>query len=336
MKTPCFILNPKIVENNYQILEKTCKKYLKSFRIAYSVKTNSLKRVIQTLEKQGCGMEVASINELKLAKNNKFIVFNSPAKTIAELKIAITKKALINIDSKSEIDKIYSLIKGKRLEIGIRVCLKESKFGISIQNLKEIIDYALSKNLYPICVHSHSGTQLSLSNYQTSLSQLSKTLSNIKYKFKYIDLGGSIPEKQQLKNLNTNLEEYIKKIAEYFNKSNSTIILEPGRFLTADSTILLTSVITIKTTDNTNYAILDAGINLLPKITLANYKFIVPKGNKDYTLAGPLLFNNDILAKIKSDLKEGDIIRVENVGAYCLNLSWPISYDKPRVYIKQF
>ena len=34
-------------------------------------------------------------------------------------------------------------------------------------------------------------------------------------------------------------------------------------------------------------------------------------------------------------LEEGDLIKVENIGAYCYNLAWEITYKKPKIYIKR-
>lgn len=81
-------------------------------------------------------------------------------------------------------------------------------------------------------------------------------------------------------------------------------------------------------------------INLLPRITLSQYKFskLNPDNNsnkKEFWLAGPLLFSNDILGKFQGNLQEGDIIKVENVGAYCYNLAWEISYSKPKVILRE-
>ena len=58
------------------------------------------------------------------------------------------------------------------------------------------------------------------------------------------------------------------------------------------------------------------------------------KKKEEYTLAGPLLFNNDLLGRYFGNLKEGDLIKIENVGAYCYNLAWEISYSKPKVLIE--
>lgn len=343
--TPYFIFKPKILTQNYLEFEEFCKKHLKNFKICYSVKTNSFPGVIKTLNKLGAGFEIASLNEIKLIPKAKaFVVFNSPCKTQEELKIAVKNKFLINVDSKSEIDKIYEITKGRVFEIILRVSLKESKFGFDEKQLMNIINYCLSKNLNITGIHLHTGTQMSLIEHKNNLDKLSVIVYFLEkkgIKLKYIDIGGGFPDKIQLKNLNLNLENYFN-IIKNLNKFNATIILEPGRNLVCDAFELITKVIVIKENFNKKYAILDAGINLLPKITLSVYRFsklnpeeIQNKTKKEYFLAGPLLFSNDLFGKFYGNLKEGDLIKVENTGAYCYNLAWELSYKKPKIFIEK-
>jgi len=375
LKTPIFVFQPEKLKENYADFNSLCKKYFSKFKIAYSVKTNSNKEVIEILSKLNSGFEIASLSELKSVPKHSFIVFNSPAKTQDELKLAIKNKLLINIDSKSEIDKIARITKGKKIEAGLRISIEESKFGVEDSEIEQIINYAKSKGIEIICIHIHQGTQLTLKEYEASIIIFENILERIskKINLKYIDIGGGIPDKQQLKNLNLSLNNYLEVIAKHLEKFKATIILEPGRSLVSDAFFLLTKVIAVKENFNKTYAILDAGINLLPKITLAGYKFskydnteqgkenkqnkdiknrlvinnksLVGGGagcswannqeeNKDCLLAGPLLFSNDILGKFQGNLQEGDILKVENVGAYCYNLAWEISYKKPKIICK--
>jgi diaminopimelate decarboxylase len=336
MKTPIFMFNKEVLKKNYKEFENLCKKYLNNFKIVYSVKTNPYEKIINTLNKLKCGFEVASLDEIMRIGKNKFVVFNSPAKIEKELKIAIKNKFLINIDSKSEIDKISKILNGKSYDIGIRIALEESKFGIEKEKIKEIIKYAESKKLNIVCMHCHLGTQLSIKKYEEGIKQFAEIIEILKINLSYIDIGGGFPDKFQLKNMNLKLEDYFNLIKKHLLKFNTTIILEPGRFLVNDSMYLLTKVIVIKENYNKKYAILDAGINLLPKITLSKYQFSkLDKEKQDkndkYILSGPLLFSNDTLGLFQGYLQEGDILKVENIGAYCYSLTWEISYKKPKI-----
>ena len=80
--------------------------------------------------------------------------------------------------------------------------------------------------------------------------------------------------------MNIKLENYFEKIKINFKEFKGIYIFEPGRNLVSDAYTLITKVISIKEKDNKNFAILDAGINILSKITLANYKFNHKKINE--------------------------------------------------------
>jgi len=363
IQTPYFIFKPGVLKDNFEEFDDMCRLYLENYIVAYSVKTNSYLSVIKNLSKMGCDFEVASLKEMGLVPR-KAAVFNGPCKTDKELRRAVKQMSLINVDSRSEMDKITEIVKGRRFNISLRISFENSKFGFDEDHLEDAIKYARLRNLDVISLHFHPGTQKTLHDFEENL----KNIERVVYKtmalgvdLVYINIGSGFPDKFQLKNLSVELKDYFEKINEYLEKFNATIILEPGRYLVADAFDLITKVEVVKENFDKTYAILDAGINVLPKITLSPYNFskveIVndskrgKKGdrvgvrsfsvlglrgserNKEYILAGPLLFNNDILGRVYGYLKEGDLIRVENVGAYCYNLAWEISYDKPKVVV---
>jgi diaminopimelate decarboxylase len=345
IQTPYFIFKPESLKENFEDFDDMCQLYLEKYIVAYSVKTNSYLEVIRTLSRLGCDFEVASFKEM-LITPKKAAVFNGPCKTDKELRKAVKQMSLINVDSKSEMNKITEIVKGKRFNIGLRISFENSKFGFDEDHLEDAIKYARLRNLDVISLHFHPGTQKTLHDFEENLKNIERVVYKtmaLGLELAYINVGGGFPDKFQMKNLSVELKDYFDKIEEYLEKFNTTIVLEPGRYLVADAFELITKVEVIKENFDKTYAILDAGINLLPKITLSPYNFTKlnknydegnESRNKEFILAGPLLFNNDILGRVYGNLKEGDLIRVENVGAYCSNLAWEISYDKPKIYIE--
>lgn len=353
MKTPYLKFHPKKLIENYQKFEQTCEKQFKNnFEICFSTKTNTNPETIKTLYRERCGFEIASLREIKLTPKNTFRVMNGPAKTIEEIKTAIKEDILIFIDSFSELEKIIQLKnKNKKIKyhfFGIRLDTTDSKFGFSKIQLKEALKKAEKNEINIQAIQLHQGTLNKFSEFKKILKEQKKIINPYLKKIKYLDFGGGFPDNFQLKNLSTNLEKYIKEIKETFKEFKGIFIFEPGRILVSDAYTLITQVKTIKEKNKTNYAVLDTGINILSKITLANFKFnkLNPKNTliesktikseinnnpaKTYTLAGPLLFKNDIIGKWHGKLNEGDYFEIENVGAYCENLSWEIIYARPR------
>ena len=362
MKTPYLRFNEEKLIENYKNFNKECKEIFKdNFKICFSTKTNSNPLTIKTLSSLNSGFEVASLKEINLIPKNTFVTMNGPAKTPEELTRTVEQNILLQVDSFSELEKIKEIInnsplggredsarrgmveynsrlKTKPKEVMIRLGKDNSKFGFSKNQVPEVIEKIENLKINFAGFQLHQGTLNKFKDFQNTLKEQKKIIKPYLNKIKYLNFGGGFPDNFQLKNRSIKLGDYLKEIKNIFKEFKGTFIFEPGRNLASDAYTLITKVITIKEKDKINYAILDAGINILSKLTLSSFKFNKisskinnPEKSKTYTLAGPLLFNNDILGKWHGKLKEGDLFEVENLGAYCENLAWEIIYDKPKI-----
>lgn len=130
----------------------------------------------------------------------------------------------------------------------------------------------------------------------------------------------------------------------------SELVLEMGRWLVGPAGWLLTSVIGEKRSRGTEFRICDAGFNnqlaacgMMGTVIRRNWRFANisrPEAAPGvYTLVGPLCTTIDILAtKIElPELGEGDVVAVENSGAYGLTASPTrfISHPEPREVIAE-
>ena len=102
-------------------------------------------------------------------------------------------------------------------------------------------------------------------------------------------------------------------------------MIEPGRFLTANSAILVTKVIYVKNTDKNNFLIVDAAMNDFIRPTLyGSYHQIITinedkKGNlSKYDIVGPVCETGDYFAKKIpiGNVEEEDLLAIKSVGAY--------------------
>ncbi|MFH1752206.1 MAG: hypothetical protein ABH821_04695 [archaeon] len=345
-ETPVMLLDKAKIKENYEYFKKELSKVFPKNKVLYSVKTNSLDGAVKSLSGKD-GFEVASKKELKLVgkTKNEMIVFNGPGKTMEELMLGVKGGAIIIVDNESELEKILSL-KVKPKEIGLRLNIVEkNKFGLSTEQAIKALQKAMESKVKVSLIHAHLGTQKSLKEFEDYLKNVKEKLGKLKkfnYGFKLVDLGGGFPGRIELKERNIKLSDYFNLMKKVLGQelNEKTIVLETGRFIVSDAMQLLTKVVCLKELNDKNYAVLDAGINYLPKITLNQYKFKVVKERigkkKVYRLAGPLLFGNDELSSINALLREGDLIQVENCGAYCTEMFWNLSYGKIKVQEKSF
>ena len=331
------------------------KRSFKSFSpmICFSIKSNSNVNLLKEIGKLGLGADVVSKGELMLAIKAgikpKKIVFSGVGKTSSEISYAIDRKILlINAESISEIKEIDRIARSKnrKVEIGIRLNpntdantlsqistgKKDDKFGVNKRSFIKIIEYCNnSKNLKLECLSVHIGSQI-LDNrpYEKMLRVIENIIKKVKFKFKYIDLGGGmgIPYNKNSKKLNyTKYNHIIKK---FLKKNKSKIIFEPGRSIIGNTGTLISKIIYIKNSEKKCFIILDAGMNDLmrPALYGANHR-ILPSikkskiSKKSYEFVGPICESTDKFSTLTKfqKLKEKDIIIICDVGAYGISLS---------------
>jgi len=350
-KTPFYCYSLSQLKNNFYFFNNAFK--ATKPLICFSVKSNSNIALLKELKKMGSGADVVSAGELLKVKkagiNSKKIVFSGVGKTAEEIELAIKKNVLlINIESISEANLINQISKKmrKKTSIGIRLNPditgktnkkistgdKNDKFGLNnrdcVNFCKKISDF---KNLNLIGISVHIGSQItSIKPFQKVLGALDKIINKTKINFKFIDLGGGMGISYSNKEKKLNLNQYAKLVSKFLKNKNAQIIFEPGRFIIANTSILVTKIIYIKKSNNKTFVILDAGMNNLmrPALYNAHHKIIpLKKNNKkvigNIEFVGPICESSDTFLNQKnfSGIKEGDYVAITDVGAYGTSLS---------------
>ena len=350
-KTPLYCYSFKKLKENINFLKFKFKKI--SPIICFSVKSNSNLKILKELKKFQLGADVVSQGELMKALsagiNPKKIVFSGVGKTFSELSFAIDKKILlINVESKNEILEIEKIAKSKKkiVNIGIRLNpntdaktlkqistgKKENKFGVDEKKFIELFNYSNnSKYLKLDCLSVHIGSQIiDYKPYKKMLTVLSKLITKLSFKFKYVDLGGGMGIPYQLGSKKLNYERYNKEILKFKKKYGCKIIFEPGRSIIGNAGVIISKVIYLKETNSKFFVILDAAMNDLmrPALYGAKHRIIpVNKVNKIskkiYEFVGPICESTDkFLTSNKFQiLKQNDLILICDAGAYGYSLS---------------
>ena len=347
--SPFYCYSSKILESKYSELTDAFKE--EDLLVCFSLKANSNQSIIKTFSSLGSGADVVSIGELKRALKAKIppnkIVFSGVGKNTDEIIFAIKNKILmINVESISELKQIstqaanlnmiapISLRVNPDIEAGgnekISTGKKQDKFGISI---KEAIDvYELASNLDNIEIKGidvHIGSQINdLEPFEKTFNSIVETITKLKDKnidINIIDIGGGIginyTDEKAL-----NIKDYAAVVSKKLGSLNKKIIIEPGRFLTAESGILVTKIIYIKENESKKFIIVDAAMNdfIRPSLygSLHNALPIIENDKErpieSYDVVGPICETGDFFIKDfkTSQLLERDFIAITNVGAY--------------------
>jgi len=349
--TPFYCYSLLQLKNNFY-------NFSKAFRetkplICFSVKSNSNIALLKELKKIGSGADVVSAGELlkatKAGINVKKIVFSGIGKTESEIKLAIKKRVLlINMESESEANLINKISKkmSRKTSVGIRLNpnvigttnkkistgSKNDKFGLSYKDcliLCKRIKKLNNLNLRGLSVHI--GSQITnIKPFKKVLGIINKIINKTRINFKFVDLGGGIGISYSKKDKKLNLNQYAKLVKKFIKNKKTQIIFEPGRFISGNTSILISKITYIKKSNNKNYIILDAGMNDLMRPALYDaYHKIVPlkKRNngvmKNLEFVGPICESSDKFLSLKkfSKLNEGDYVAITNVGAYGMSLT---------------
>lgn len=125
VQTPCYILDKYEFERSINGFKEALVQNFNKSIIGYSVKTNSLPYCLSRALEYGCYAEVVSFDEYKLAllcgypKNQ--IIYNGPMKSKETFIDAITNGAIVNIETKREINWLDELPQDCNYGIGIRL-----------------------------------------------------------------------------------------------------------------------------------------------------------------------------------------------------------------------
>ncbi|MEW2295802.1 diaminopimelate decarboxylase [Streptomyces sp. NPDC006743] len=147
----------------------------------FAAKACSLVPVLRLLARARMGCEVASPGELELALEAGFptdrLVFDSPAKTVAELRFALDHGIAVNLDNFQELARVDALLAGRPPAgpIGLRVnpqvgagaigamstATTTSKFGIALRDegaVQAVVE-AFAARPWLTRLHAHVGSQ---------------------------------------------------------------------------------------------------------------------------------------------------------------------------------
>ena len=328
--------------------------------VFYAVKANFNLALLRVLAQEGAGADVFSDGELYMALaagiSPKRILFNGNSKSDWDLTMAKNTGVRVSVDSLDELETMSRMFpdRDKPVEIAFRVNpavspkthpriatgLEESEFGIPHDRVIEAYEAALMlPGVEPVGIHCHIGSQiLDVSVFSETTEKMMHLVHQLKQKLglelDFVDLGGGLGIDYTHRNGAPTPKDLARAILPVYERWCETmgyrprIVLEPGRSLVAESTVLLTRVNFVKQAARL-FAGVDMGFNVLARPTLygAHHEIRVVHQAEDrpiktYTVVGPMC-ETDILAEERPlpELRRGDILAFLDAGAYGFSMS---------------
>ncbi len=205
----------------------------------------------------------------------------------------------------------------------------DSKFGISIHQLRHIERIIETTGLKVNGLHMHTGSDIL--NVDVFLRGVDILFESTKYfpDLDFIDLGSGFKVPTSPSETSTDIEALGKELSKRFNDfckeygKELELWFEPGKFLVSEAGTFLTKVNVIKQTTATVFAGIDSGFNhLIRPMFYSSYHHIINASNptgieRIYTVSGYICETDNFAwdRKIK-EVKEGDILAFQNAGAY--------------------
>lgn len=362
--TPFYLYSIGTFLDHYLKLKKAFKPA--NALICFSMKANSNLTVLKALVKNGSGLDIVSGGELYRAKkvgvDPQKIVFASVGKRVEEIEEAIRSKILMfNVESEQELEVINQV--AGRLKTTQKVAIrlnpdvapdthhyittgsKENKFGIGMEDAYKLFMQAYRYPYLKLAgVHIHIGSQITDAKpFVKAIKRVLEFIDSVGYKgnpMEYLNIGGGLgivysKEKPQT------AQEFADVILPLFlkRKDRLKIVLEPGRFISGNSGILVTKVLYEKRAKTKSFLIVDGGMNdLIRPAFYGAYHEILPVVKPTHPryetsdIVGPICESGDFLAKDRklASVKVGDLLAVMSCGAYGFVMSSNYN-SRPRV-----
>jgi len=349
--TPCFIYSRATLERHYGVYQEALEGC--PHLICFAVKANSNLAVINVLARLGASFDIVSGGELErviaAGGDTSKVIFSGLGKTEAEIERALQLGIYcFNIESGAELDRIDRIAQrlGKKAPISVRVNpdvntdthpyistgQKENKFGISYEQAIDIYRRAaILEGIKILGIDCHIGSQLTsvepFLDATDRLLTLTDRLANEGILLTHFDVGGGLGvtygEEEP-----PHPSELIAMIRSRFANREMTLLIEPGRTISANAGIFVTKVEYLKQTNHKNFAIIDGAMNdLLRPALYGAWQEIIPVNRRQgdgitYDVVGPVCESSDFLGKERVlCIKAGDLLAVRSAGAYGFAMS---------------
>lgn len=347
--TPLYVYDAQRIRNQYQKLVDAFGK--SDVQVFYACKALTNVNVLKVLNALGSGVDCVSINEVKMALTAGVpadkIIFTPNSVALEEYLEATALKVNINIDNLNLLESFgkhfgssYPVIVRLNPHIMAGGNIKistghiDSKFGISVDQVDQIITIRKSTGIQVKGLHLHTGSEIKDAEVFIKGLDLILGLSEHFPEMSIVDLGGGFKVPYKEGEVGTDMQLLGEKMAEtlqaHTSKTGKTfkVWFEPGKYLVSECGYFLVKANILKQGPSRTFVGVNSGFNHLirPMLYDAYHKISNisnPGGElKTYNVVGNIC-ETDTFAwdRELNEVRPNDILLFNNAGAYGFEMS---------------
>ncbi|MDO5538695.1 MAG: diaminopimelate decarboxylase [Eubacteriales bacterium] len=347
--TPLYVYNERILRQRCRDLKEMVT-YPK-FVVDYSAKANCSLAFLQVVKSEGLEVDAMSPGEIYMERQAGFapeeIFYIGNNVSAEEMQYAIDAGVYVSVDSLSQLEQFGQIAPGHEVAVRFNPGVgaghhekvvtagKKTKFGVDPKYIPEVKELLKKYDLKLIGINQHIGSLFMNGEAFTAsiaaLFDIAKQFPGLKF----IDMGGGfgIPYKKEegeapldLKDLGEAID---KALYQFAGEYGEQIIfrIEPGRYISAECSVILSKVHSVKYNYDKKYVGCDCGFNVLQRPIMYDsyhgvevYRGSDEKSEKEESviIVGNICESGDILAKdrVLPEIKKDDVLGILDAGAY--------------------
>jgi diaminopimelate decarboxylase len=347
--TPIYVYDTAVMKKKYEKLANAFGD--RKPKIKFACKALNNINVLKYFRQLGTGLDCVSIQEVWLGLKAGFlpheIMYTPNCVSMEEIDLAVKEGVQINIDNTSILEQ-FGTKYGNKIPVCVRINPHvmaggnlnistghiDSKFGISIYQMRHVERIVKTTGLLVNGLHMHTGSDiLDVEVFLRGAEILFEQTEFFK-DLQFIDFGSGFKVPYKPDDYYTDINELGQKLGARFNEFCKSygreldLWFEPGKFLVSEAGTFLVKVNVLKQTTAAVFVGVDSGLNHLIRPMLYNsYHHITNVSNPDgvpriYTVVGYICETDTFAWDRKiSEVKEGDILAFHNAGAYGFSMA---------------
>jgi bifunctional diaminopimelate decarboxylase / aspartate kinase len=311
----------------------------------YALKANPHPAILRALAEEGFGFECVSQGEL--AHLFTSLPGLEPARALftpsfaprAEYEAAFARGATVTLDNLEALRRWPDTFRGRalwlRLDLGrgdghhekVRTGGAEAKFGLPVARLDAFVAAAHALGARIAGLHAHLGSGIDAPDHWRAVYGELAGLADGIGTVETIDIGGGLPVPYAPDAAPFDIEAWAAGLAEVKAAyPRFALAVEPGRYLVAESGVLLLRATQVVEKDGVRRVGADAGMNAILRPALyeawhdiVNLTRADAPADAAFDVVGPICESGDVLGRqrlLPAATAEGDVLLLADAGAY--------------------